>query len=303
MTKTKLAVLSVLISSHAFAAAPVVGGHEAAPGEWPDVALVVAPMALCSGTLVAPDVVLTAGHCIETKPFEVILGTTDYAVPGGEAIPVTKAIAYPDWKHAYDVGILVLAHPAKATPRAIAGACTVKEHLADGVKVHVVGFGLTSASGMGQNTKLHEADLPVTDAACTRVDACNPEIAPNGELAAGGRGTDSCFGDSGGPIFVPTTAGAALLGVVSRGEGTSGSPCAGGGVYERADKVVAWIEAEAHRTVARTACDRKSDDDGDDARGAGGCSAAGGELAGGGALLLLVGALWIYNSRPCRRSR
>ncbi len=303
MTHKKLAIVSVLFSGSAFAAAPVVGGHAATPGEWPDVALVVAPAALCSGTLIAPDVVLTAGHCIETHPFEVIIGTTDFSQPGGEKIAVKTAVAYPDWQKAYDVGVLVLAHPAMAAPRAVAGACTVQEHLADGASVRVVGFGLTSASGTGQNTKLHEADLPVTDAACTRVDACNPEIAPGGELAAGGRGTDSCFGDSGGPLYLATATGPALVGVVSRGEGVAGAPCAGGGVYERADKVVPWIERTTGRKLARTSCDDKADDDGEVMSAGGGCYAGGGELAGGGALLLLVGALWVYNSRACRKSR
>src|SRR5439155_11604291 len=136
----------VLISSPAIAgslATPVVGGHAAKLGEWPDVALVAAPEALCTGTLVAPDVVLTAGHCIETHPFEVILGSVDFARPGGERIAVASAVAYPDWKHSYDVGVLVLAHASAAPPRAIASACPVKA----GAIMRVVGFGLTTPSG------------------------------------------------------------------------------------------------------------------------------------------------------------
>ncbi len=271
------------------------------PGEWPDVALVVAPKALCTGTLVAPDVVVTAGHCIETQPFEVILGITDFTRPGGERIAVARAVAYPDWRRAFDVGVLVLEHPSGAKPRALASACTAKEHLADGVRLRVVGFGLTTASGTGDNTELHEADLQVTDAACTRSGACNPEIAPGGELAAGGHGTDSCFGDSGGPAFVATASGPALLGIVSRGEATSGAPCADGGVYERADRVGKWIETTTGRALAHAPCDNKADDDGPEPEHSG-CSASG-ELAGGGALLLLVGMLWVYNSRACRKSR
>jgi endonuclease G len=297
MTNIKLGFLSVFVSVSANAAAPVVGGHGATVGEWPDVALVVAPMALCTGTLVAPDVVLTAGHCIDTHPVEVVIGTVDYAKPGGEVIAVTKAIAYPDWQHQYDVGVLVLAHAAKAKPRAIASACAVK----DGAKLRVVGFGLTTASGTGDNSRLNEADVVVTDARCTSVDACNANIAPDAELAAGGHGTDSCFGDSGGPAFLATNAGPALVGVVSRGEGAAGAPCGGGGVYERADKVAAWIEQTTHRKLARTVCDNKADEEGEASAG-GGCS-AGGELAGGTALLLLVGALWVYNSAACRKSR
>ncbi|MGE5182825.1 MAG: S1 family peptidase [Acidobacteriota bacterium] len=301
MRKTLSFIL--LMSSPALAGtvdAPVVGGHAATLGEWPEVALVVAPQALCTGTLVASDVVLTAGHCIDTHPFEVLIGTVDYAHPGGEKIAVASAVAYPDWQHAYDVGVLVLAHPATAKPRAIAGACTIREHLTGGARVQLVGFGLTTASGTGDNSKLNEAMLAVTDARCTESPACNTAIAPDGEFAAGGRGTDSCFGDSGGPIYVPTAHGAALAGVVSRGLGTQGAPCGGGGVYERADKVVKWIEQTTHRTLARTVCDSKADEQaGDgDAEAGGGCSAGGG-LAGG-ALLALAGLGMLARRREAR---
>src|SRR5690349_19677345 len=87
----------------ATAAAPVVGGTVVKPGVWPDAVAVLARDALCTGTLIAPDVVLTAGHCIETNPVEVIVGSVDLSNGGGKAIHVKKAIAYPDWQRAYDV--------------------------------------------------------------------------------------------------------------------------------------------------------------------------------------------------------
>ena len=94
--RNQLSLALVLVSSAAFAGSPdhpVVGGSTVATGAYPDVALVIAPMALCSGTLIAPDVVLTAGHCIDTHPTEVLLGSVDYTKPGGEAIRVKSATA------------------------------------------------------------------------------------------------------------------------------------------------------------------------------------------------------------------
>lgn len=256
-------ILVPVLASLASIEAPVVGGTSVAENDFPDVVLVVASHSLCSGTLVAPDVVLTAGHCIGDAPKQILIGSVDYSEPGGEFIAVKSAIAYPDWEHRYDVGVLVLEHAASATPRAIAKGCRIAAHS----KVRVVGFGLTSASGTGSNSRLHQAMLAIDDPTCANDPACAPAIAPGGEFTAGGDGTDSCFGDSGGPLFMAD----ALIGVVSRGVGTTASPCSGGGVYVRANKVVSWIERTTGRKVTRSGCrqpttaDQAGDDPGDDA--------------------------------------
>jgi secreted trypsin-like serine protease len=285
---------SLLVSTSALAGtlqSPVVGGTSAKVGEWPDAVAVLANDAMCTGTLIAPDVVLTAGHCIETNPVEVIIGSVELTKPGGMAIKVKSATAYPNWQHSYDVGVLVLDHAAPAKPRAVASKCSVSEHLTAGAKVHVVGFGLTTEDGTGNNTHLHEAMIPIVDAACTNDPACEPAVAPGGEFTAGGGGVDACFGDSGGPIYLDTMHGAALVGVVSRGEAEVGKPCGGGGVYVRADAVAAWIEKTTGRKLTRSTCDSPADGeaDGSDASAgeAGGCS-AGREAVGVGALLGLV---------------
>jgi secreted trypsin-like serine protease len=275
--------------------APVVGGTAVPPGAWPDAVVVLAPHAACTGTLIAADVVLTAGHCVDAQPVTVVVDTVDFGHPGGYAVPVKWSRAYPDWQHRYDVGVVVLEHGVFAKPRAIASACTIKDELAPGVPVKVVGFGLTTASGTGTNTRLHEAVLHVIDPMCTSDAACEPAVAPGGELTAGGRGTDACFGDSGGPLYLNTPSGAALLGVVSRGEATA-VPCGGDGVYVRADKVVAWIERVTARKLTRTPCDGPADDGGDGVD-VGGCSVGGGL---GASVMLVIAALWIL-TLPRRR--
>lgn len=293
-------------------AAPVVGGTTVPAHAYPDAVAVLAANAACTGTLIAPDVVLTAGHCIEVHPVEVIVDTTDYASSGGEHIRVASAAAYPSWATQYDVGVLMLESPAHTKPRPIAATCALTADLVDGARVRLVGFGLTDEGGSGDNSRLHQALLDVTDGACTDP-ACNSKVAPNGEFMAGGDGTDSCFGDSGGPVYVGTGAKAALAGVVSRGGGPDGAPCGGGGIYVRADKVVAWIEKTTGRTIARSACtagskaDGGADDDSDAtvaapaASDAGGCAVGGAAGAGtggvGGSILALGCALRITRRR------
>jgi secreted trypsin-like serine protease len=284
--------LSVILGSLSVAAAapPVVGGTTTKPEQFPDVVAVLAPDGACSGTLVAPDVVLTAGHCTsEITPTMVVVDTIDYGKVGGELIAVKSVHPYPKWETTYDVGVLVLAHPARAKPRAVARACNVES----ASTVRVVGFGLTSTAGTGNNTRLHQAVLPIDDARCLESPDCNQAVAPDGEFVAGGAGTDSCFGDSGGPAFVGTKA-PALLGVVSRGLALPGRPCGNGGIYVRADKVVPWIEKVSGRKLVRASCTGAADEPvvEEEAPVADGCSVGGGVAQGMGMIVLLPGLVW-----------
>src|SRR5689334_316489 len=263
---------------------PVVGGTTVKPGAWPDAVAVLAQNAACTGTLITPDVVLTAGHCIASDPLAVVVDTIDYGQPGGEVIRVRRSLAYPDSQSSYDVGIVLLDHPAAVKPRVVAAACTARDGLAEGALVHIVGFGLTTRSGTGENTRLHEGQIPVVDPTCTSDPACLAQLAPGGEFTAGGQGVDSCFGDSGGPVYLDTPTGPALVGVVSRAYSTGGPPCGNGGVYVRADKVVSWIERVTQETVTRTRCKGAGDEatPADEPSDQGGCTAGG---AGAGLVL------------------
>ncbi len=255
---------------------PVVGGTAVKPGAFPDVVAVLgADGSMCSGTLIAADLVLTAGHCIEGDPIEVIIGSIDLVRPDGDRRRVKWARAYPDWLDSYDVGLVMLENPVSQKARAIAQRCGGRDVFKAGLPLRLVGFGLTTTSGQGDNTRLHEAVLPLVDTTCTSDPSCNAAVAPGGEFTAGGRGTDACFGDSGGPVYIETPNGKALIGVVSRGLVSWTEPCASGGVYVRADKVVAWIERVSGRKVDRLACYDPADADDHEVLDAAVCNAAG----------------------------
>jgi secreted trypsin-like serine protease len=279
---------------------PVVGGRVVEPGAFPDVVAVFgADGSLCTGTLLEADLVLTAAHCIEGDPIEVIVGSVDLARPGGDHRRVKWARAYPDWLAKFDVGIIMLENPVAAKARGIVQGCS-RDRLRAGMPLQVVGFGLTTKSGTGDNTRLRQATVPVVDPTCTSDPACEPAVAPGGEFIAGGHGTDSCFGDSGGPVFIQTARGPALLGVVSRGLASWSEPCGGGGIYVRADKVVAWIQNVSGRKVARVPCDEPADAAGEAAEAAG-CNASG-ALQAGFALYYAVLVLVCLRGRRRRQS-
>jgi MYXO-CTERM domain-containing protein len=286
----------------------VLAGHQTTRGKWPDaVALLENGRGGCTGTLIAPDVVLTAGHCTQVQFDQVKIGAIDSAGTASETIAVEDIIGYPNWSNTYDVGVVILARASTAKPRGVLPSCAVDE-LTEGAPIQLVGFGATTPDGEDGNTLLNEATVDVADASCSEMDGCKPAVAPAGEFGAGGDNTGSCFGDSGGPAYLTTSSGTFLAGVVSRGVDTPGAqPCGDGGIYVRADAVLDWVREVSGRDIPDATCDGDGDgddesddggesDDGDGGDGGasgsdavGGCSTTGGSsLAFGLALVALV---------------
>lgn len=293
----------------------VIGGTPVPVGKWPD-AVAVLGQGACTGTLIAPDVVLTAGHCADMVATQVIANSLDYSGQGGITATVKSTTAYPNWETSYDVSVIVLNTPITGvTPRKIGTACTFTEGFGDSKMVHLVGFGLTDTAGQGNNTKLNEAMAPITDADCSGPGGCTTGVSPGGEFIAGGGGKDSCFGDSGGPVYLDTPRGAVVVGAVSRGLDGAATPCGGGGIYVRTDKIVQWLETTTGKTIEKDLCATGGGEEpggeepgGEEAGGngpngpsggspgdiSGGCSTSGGSSGAG---LLLIGLALVSRRR------
>jgi trypsin len=248
-------------ASLALTAAPslaIVGGHDAAPGAYPSVAeITFGSSFLCTGTLIAPNVVLTAGHCgsitgaaVGTPAgwpaplIDVRIGSNKSGQ--GEKVPVSRVIVEPDYlaTSGHDITLLALAANSTKPPTKVAGAGE-GGLWAPGTLETIAGWGATSEGGETPDT-LQEAQVPITtDAACG---AAYSDFDATTMVCAGypQGGTDTCQGDSGGPLFGRTAAGALkVVGATSFGEGCArpGKP----GVYARvADTALReWIRSQA----------------------------------------------------------
>jgi secreted trypsin-like serine protease len=240
--------------------AGVIGGRNAAAGKWPDVAAILFPTSTgdqvrCSGTLVAPTVVVTAAHCYNFRdpplPNNVLIGTSSLARPGdGETIPIKAGFAFPDPETSEDIAVLVLARASRFAPRKIATGWA-RADIVNGAQVSLVGFGAINKLGDEFVNELQEATSTITDFDCSQSLGCHPDAQPAGELAAGGMGIDTCPGDSGGPLYLNTSYGALLAGITSRSYDDAMFPCSDGGIYGRPDKIIDWLETTADVSLTR----------------------------------------------------
>ncbi len=233
--------------------APVIGGTDAPAGKWPDVAGVffAGTTPECTGTLIAPNVVITAGHCVGGIT-SVLIGTSSLARQAeGDMVPVKQTIEYPDSQNSIDVAVLVLTRDSTKEPRKLATGWASLD-IKNGASISIVGYGAVDKTAMMYVNELKEATTTITDADCTSHPGdCSAAAQPAGELGAGGMGIDTCPGDSGGPLYLPTDYGTFLAGVTSRGYNNNVYDCSEGGLYERPDKVASWIEKVTQTKVAR----------------------------------------------------
>ena len=232
----------------------VVGGSEVASGDWPDTAAVYfGEQVGCTGVLIAPNAVLSAGHCVDGIT-AVKLDTNDYQ-QGGERIAVSEVIEYPNSQRSYDLAILILEEDSSVEPRVIARGCALDD-VKESADVTIVGYGALDPAGWEYDTRMMEGFTTVDDPECTDMSSgCENSISPGGEIGAGGSDeVDSCYGDSGGPLYLNTDYGDFLIGITSRGYNSS-SDCGGGGIYVRPDAVIDWLEENIGESLPMPDCD------------------------------------------------
>lgn len=233
----------------------VIGGQPAEPGTFPWVAYVLDfrgnEVGQCSGTVLAPNLVLTAGHCAENMQtgvvndasgYQVTTGNVDWAAPetDKQVSGVTRVIPCPCFdRHTLvgDVALLQLSTPTTAP------AVTLASNPPGGTAALLAGWGRTSYQQDGSVERLRWAQTMVQSPG-----SCEREASPFGpgsELCTidpPDRQTGVCEGDSGGPLLVaePSAAGGMVqIGVASHGYGECATTRPS--VFTRVDAISAWV--------------------------------------------------------------
>jgi secreted trypsin-like serine protease len=204
----------------------------------------------CSGTLIAPSVVLTAGHCTEGPATNVFVSFDDALQPDPLAPGISPAeraareahyitgTAHPDpgWtgklsvSKQHDQGVVVLSAPAASkwpgitpAPLAPVGFLDRNQGQLKNETFTLVGYGIDIGAKKSQII-VQERRSTTSYLKNVQDEVVVFQTNENDSKAGGG----SCFGDSGGPVFLDGF----VLGDDSYGNSLS---CNATGGYQRAD--------------------------------------------------------------------
>ena len=251
----------------------IINGEPITSDEWPAMAQVIVQgtmqgmpvtMPMCTSTLIAPDVMLSAGHCIDEAATGITISAVcftfeadttymsdpqynyDPPLPDDAvcssgmvqhpqfdimAIPPTEGLS--NW---YDLSLIFLESSITDRPHSYVPTAEEGQQLVEQMEVDIAGYGMRHATDSSQVNLRYWAHTFINELGEFEMQV--------GSDASTGR---KCHGDSGGPTFVDVetelTEAERVIGVTSRAY-TAAVDCGAGGIDMRVDAFYDWIEEE-----------------------------------------------------------
>lgn len=210
----------------------IIDGVNTSPNKHPSITVILTGTSLCGGTVINPQWILTAGHCVVNQGKLVDLSkvsvginptrTEGRSIFAKEWITASKIIVHPNYSLPNnDIALIQL---SKATNAKVETLNNDSNGLVGEIAT-IVGMGSTTRQEPNEEVQnkipdfLQEAQVPII-----KWDICNNVFkggVPANILCAGysSRRADVCSGDSGGPMYVQKNGVKVQVGVVSFGAG------------------------------------------------------------------------------------
>uniref|UniRef100_F6R096 pancreatic elastase II n=1 Tax=Ornithorhynchus anatinus TaxID=9258 RepID=F6R096_ORNAN len=191
----------------------VVGGEDVRPNSWPwQVSLQYLSGSkwhhTCGGTLIDNNWVMTAGHCIGSRTYRVLIGKHSLSSDEQGTIisDVQKIVVHPQWdssklSNGNDIALIKLAQPVSLSSK-IQLACLPPANaiLPHNFACYVTGWGRLQTGGALPDI-LQQGRLLVVDfETCSSSGWWGSSVKTNMVCAGGDGVISSCNGDSGGPL-------------------------------------------------------------------------------------------------------